>query len=94
MQEEIMGFGPGGASILGFSDLETLPKPPPENPPNEEGDAAVTSQTWFYYLAEVASWKLLNRVSKELYQGMPPWFCAVSLTYMLITKTYHLNHHW
>ncbi|KAH8900912.1 hypothetical protein GQ53DRAFT_740746 [Thozetella sp. PMI_491] len=69
MQEEMIGFGAGGSSILGFTDLEKLPKPP-ENAPS--GGDGVMTQTWFYYLAEVASWKLLNRVSKELYQNLPP----------------------
>lgn len=71
IQEEIMGFGPSGMSILSFADLENLPKPPPDAALNGQGNDSVKSQTWFYYLAEVASWKLLDRISKALYQDIP-----------------------
>lgn len=89
-----MGFGPGGMSILSFADLENLPKPPPDAALNGQGNDSVKSQTWFYYLAEVASWKLLDRVSKALYQGRYWFFYHNRCQVMTDLQISHYPHRW
>lgn len=58
------------SKLLAFMNATSLPEPPrdpfvwPGLSPN------IGSETWYYYLAETSSRRLIERIKTELYLGM------------------------